>query len=204
MERSPATKFLLKLVTGLFLSLPPGALAHPPQEAKDVTSHQNAMDAFVATVKSLKEANVSSRQERHIANLSRPLMSRGSVHMDEEGTLFWKQEHPFPVLIKMMPESVEEIVAGSPPQRFTRDQNPYLITFSRAFVSLFAGETQQLSSLFKLEPVQTDSGWRIQLTPKDENVKKMINTISIFGAQRIEKFQFMESGTNRTTIYLSY
>lgn len=186
------------------MSLPHGALAHPPQEAKDVTSHQYAMEAFAITVKSLKEANASFRQERHIANLSRPLMSRGSVYMDEEGTLFWKQEHPFPVLIKMMPEAIEESVPDSPPQRITREQNPYLVTFSRAFVSLFAGETQQLSTLFKLEPVQTDSGWHIQLTPKDENVKKVINTINILGAQRVEEFQFMESGTNRTTIYLSY
>lgn len=192
------------LVTGLVLSLPHGALAHPPQEAKGGTSHQNAMESFAITVKSLKEANASFRQERHIANLSRPLMSRGSVYMDGEGTLFWKQEHPFPVLIKMMPEAIEESVADSPPQRITREQNPYLVAFSRAFVSLFTGETQQLSTLFNLEPVQTDSGWHIRLTPKDENVKKVINTINILGAQRVEQFQFIGPGINRTTIYLSY
>jgi len=204
MERSAATKSLLILVTSLVLSLPCGALAHPPQEAKGGTSHQNAMESFAITVKSLKEANASFRQERYIASLSRPLVSRGSVHIDGEGTLFWEQKHPFPVLIKMMPEAIEETVADSPPQRITERQNPYLVAFSQAFVSLFAGETQQLSTLFKLEPVQTDSGWHIQLTPKDENVKRVINTINILGAQKVEQIQIIESGTNRTTIYLTY
>jgi Outer membrane lipoprotein carrier protein LolA-like len=204
MERATAKKYILVLITGVVLSLPYGVLANPLQEAGGGPSHQRALNSFAATVRRLKEANAVFHQERRIASLSRPLISTGSVHLEEDGTLVWEQETPFQVLIRITPEAIEETVADSSPHRITRDQNPYLFAFSRAFVSLFTGDMRQLSTLFELEPIQVDSGWHIQLTPKGGNIKKVISTIGVFGADKVERIQIMESGTNHTNIYLTY
>jgi len=204
MERSTAKKYILILITGVVVSLPYGVMANPPEETEGGPSLQNALGSFAATVRSLKETNAVFHQERRIAGLSRPLMSAGSVHLEEDGTLVWEQETPFRVLIRITPEAIEETVADSPPRRITRDQNPYLVAFSRAFVSLFTGDMQQLSTLFELEPIQVDSGWHIQLTPKGGNIKKVISTIRIFGADKVERIQIIESDINLTNIYLTY
>ena len=204
MERPPAKQILLILISGLILSLPYKVSAHPKQVAVSETSYQSALTSFAVTVESLRQADANFRQERRIAGLLRPIISTGSVRLEADGALIWNQKFPFRVITRMTPDVIEETIEDSPLHRTTREQNPYLLAYSQAFVGLFTGNMQRLMTLFELQSIHTDTGWHVKLTPKDGNIKKVIRSINVLGTQRVEQIQIIEFGAGRTDIVLTY
>jgi outer membrane lipoprotein-sorting protein len=133
------------------------------------------------------------QQEKHLKFLHKPLLSTGSFTYDKSKGVIWKTLSPVPSLLlvndtQLLTAQGEQAV---PP------------AFGRVFKALLGGEISRLSEGFTIEGKEEKTGWQLQLTPKDELLKKAISTIQLTGDTELRELKIQETNGNISQIRFS-
>lgn len=143
-------------------------------------------------------------QTRHMQMFDAPLTSQGQFLLSREHGLWWQQSTPFPTSLVLTQDTLSQQVGSQPAQVMKVNDNPMVFYFSHVFLSLFKGDTSQLTEQFTLDFQSTNSSsWTLALTPKSAPLNKVFSHITIQGQSDINHIELMEIRGDRTEIEFS-
>ena len=139
-------------------------------------------------------------QSRTLAMFEQPLVSEGSFLLERQHGLLWQQNTPFPVNLVLTQDKLRQTFANQPAQVITAKENPMAFYFSKIFLSVFHGDTEQLQSQFDLQFSPQNEHWQLVLTPKEAPLNAVFKSIVLQGNQDIDSLVLEEVRGDKTEI----
>jgi Outer membrane lipoprotein carrier protein LolA len=159
-------------------------------------SHCNADDLLAQITVRLAQTPItqgSFKQEKQLNFLRKPLLSSGSFTYDQNKGVIWKTISPIPSLLLV---NDEHLLTAQGEQALPP-------AFGRVFKGLLGGELNRLSEGFEIIGKEQKTSWQLQLTPKDELLKKVIKSITLSGDSELRQLELHELNSNLTRIQFS-
>ncbi len=130
------------------------------------------------------------QQEKRLKILRKPLISTGTFTYHQSKGVIWKTLTPMPSLLLV---NEAHLVTGQGEQAVPP-------AFGNVFKALLGGELNRLTESFDITGKEQKSSWQLQLTPKDELLKKVISTILLTGDTELRQLELQEVNGNLTRI----
>jgi len=130
------------------------------------------------------------RQQKQIKVLHKPLISTGTFTYDQNKGVIWKTLTPVASLL-LVNES--KLLTGQGEQAMPA-------AFGKVFKAMLGGDLAALTDGFAVTGSDQKISWRLELTPKDEMLKKIISSILLSGDTELRKLEIREANGNITDI----
>jgi hypothetical protein len=140
-------------------------------------------------------------QTKTVAALSRPLQSNGVLGLSENQELVWQTLRPLKSTLVIDAEGVQQFNRND--QLVSEITNPVANELAQVFLNVLSGNTEALATVFTQNLTCEDSNWQLELVPADEDVKNLLSSLTLNGAEYIEKISFREIRGDYTEIVLS-
>lgn len=156
-------------------------------------NHSHAGDVTSQITSRLVKTEITQgdfQQEKHLKILRKPLISRGTFTYHQTKGVIWKTLTPVPSLLL-----VDDI-------RLLTAQGELAVpaAFSKVFKAMLGGDLKQLADGFSISGTDQKTSWQLELKPKDELLKKIINSIVLSGDNELRLLEIKEGGGNITRI----
>lgn len=112
--------------------------------------------------------------------LEEPLVSKGELTYKRPGQLSKRITHPEPIEQRIEGDKLSIIYQGKTNSIQLSDQ-PELAAGIYALQAVLDGDEKNLVAFFEQTYSESDSGWKLLLTPRDENVADSIELIILQG-----------------------
>jgi hypothetical protein len=120
---------------------------------------------------------------RYSALLSEPIFVTGELEHRTDGALVRRVESPYLETTELHDENVLVDRAGSKPRRFSLDRAPELRGLLASFGALLTGDREALERNFAVAVRGDPEHWRLELSPRDERLKRRLASIVVDGRQ---------------------
>ncbi|TRW93219.1 LolA family protein [Candidatus Methylobacter oryzae] len=129
-------------------------------------------------------------QQKHLKVLHKPLISSGTFTYDQNKGVIWKTLTPV-VSVLLVNES--KLLTGQGEQAVPA-------AFGKVFKAMLGGDLAALTDGFNVTGSDQKTSWQLELTPKDDMLKKVIGTMLLSGDTELRKLEIREAGGNVTDI----
>jgi outer membrane lipoprotein-sorting protein len=130
------------------------------------------------------------QQEKRLKILRKPLISTGSFTYHQTKGVIWKTLTPVPSLLLVNDSHLLT----------TQGELAVPAAFGKVFKAMLGGDLNQLSDDFSIAGSDQKTAWQIELKPKDEQLKKIINSIVLSGDNELRLLEIQETGGNISQI----
>lgn len=184
---------------GLFLLL--ASLASLPAIAADESAEREAL-AAVQTQGDVVRGDFV--QEKHLAELDQPLISKGRYVIARDHGLIWRVQDPLTTTLIISQRALLQRSQGQETLRISADKQPGLSVVTAVLLAVFQADTERLKNYFEIESLPADAGnWALQLQPKQASVAEFISSVKIAGGKNIERIDIAEAGGDRSVLRLT-
>lgn len=135
------------------------------------------------------------RQQQHLAMLSRPLVSTGSLLLIKGHGLQWQMKTPFTSDLKL--------IDGTLYSNGQADNLPGGEAFSRRLMMVLSGDFSALQKVFEIEVSGKPERWTLALEPRNATLKKVLQGLSVSGGRSPEQFRLDYPNGDYTVTTLS-
>ncbi len=134
------------------------------------------------------------QQQKHLKVLKKPLISTGSFTYDQNKGVIWKTLTPVESILlvnesRLLTEQGEQTVPAA---------------FGKVFKAMLGGDLAQLTDGFTITGTDQLTSWQLELTPKDEMLRKVISTMVLSGDTELRGLEIRETGGNITRISFTH
>lgn len=129
-------------------------------------------------------------QQKHLKVLHKPLISTGTFTYHQDKGVIWKTLTPVASLL-LVNES--KLLTGQGEQAVPA-------AFGKVFKAMLGGDISTLTEGFNVTGTDQKTSWQLELTPKDEMLKKIISTMVLSGDTELRNLEIREAGGNITRI----
>lgn len=150
---------------------------------------------------SVTRANFS--QDRYIQGINKPLHSTGQMIISKELGLWWQQQTPFIMTLKMNEQRMLQSISDQPPQIIKADEQPQLFQFNSLLAAIFNADNIILEKNFQLNLTEHDQQWQLILIPKQAPLNKIFNNITLIGDQYLLQIEINDKQNDKTLIMFS-
>jgi len=165
--------------------------------------NQTAFQTVEKQLSTAAEIRGQFKQTRHMRLLSEPLISYGTFTLQKTG-LHWQQTQPFPALLTVTNDTIKQTLPGAPPTVMTAKSQPVVFSFTKIFLSVFKGDTQNIRSYFDIYFSGDAADWQIGLKPKPGILKKAIRSITLAGSKTVREIRINQTHNNQMEITFSH
>ncbi len=129
-------------------------------------------------------------QQKHLNVLHKPLISTGSFTYDRSKGVIWKTQAPVASILlvnetRLLTGQGEQAVPGA---------------FGKVFKAMLGGDLTILAEGFELIGTVQKQTWQLELTPRDELLRKVIGKMVLSGDTELRDLEMRETGGNSTHI----
>jgi hypothetical protein len=144
------------------------------------------------------------KQVKNISALSRPLVSKGTVHVVDSDTVNWHQTLPYSMMMSFTPKGMLECLHDCKGKTATGNSNPFAVTLSKAFIGLLTGAPEQIEVFFTINIEKNEQGsWQLSMAPVDPMLSGIIKEITLQGGQYLREVQIFEVSGDNTLMEFS-
>lgn len=129
-------------------------------------------------------------QQKHLKVLHKPLISTGMFTYHQSKGVIWKTLTPVASLL-LVNES--KLLTGQGEQAVPA-------AFGKVFKAILGGDISALTEGFEITGTDQKTSWQLELTPKDDMLKKVIITMVLSGDTELRELEIREAGGNITHI----
>jgi len=129
-------------------------------------------------------------QQKHLKVLHKPLISTGTFTYDQNKGVIWKTLTPVASLL-LVNES--KLLTGQGEQAVPA-------AFGKVFKAMLGGDISALTDGFEITGTDQKTSWQLELSPKDDMLKKVISTMVLSGDTELRGLEIREAGGNITHI----
>lgn len=140
-------------------------------------------------------------QTKTVAAVSRPLVSSGVLGLSAGQELIWQTLLPLKSTLVIGSEGVRQFNRND--QLVNDVANPAAAQLAQVFLSLLSGNTEVLDAAFTQSLTCEGDAWQLNLVPLDADLKNMLESLALSGAEHIGKISFREARGDNTEILLS-
>lgn len=140
-------------------------------------------ETFGSVCKNLSERpNMTGNfsQVKTISAVGRSMKSSGTFIFSLDG-IMWKTEKPFPSTMVVGMTSVKQTLANGKETVIDASSNQIFTSISTTLNAMFSGNSEVLQNNFDVDFSFSGSDWKAVLLPKDNMVKKILQSLSISG-----------------------
>lgn len=130
------------------------------------------------------------QQQKYLKVLHKPLISTGTFTYHQSKGVIWKTLTPV-VSLLMVNES--KLLTGEGEQAVPA-------AFGKVFKAMLGGDLAELSDGFAMNGSDQKTSWQLELTPKDEMLKRIISMMLLSGDTELRCLEIRETGGNVTRI----
>ena len=171
------------------------------QTAESIEPEFKILSKALSTTKTLK-ANFT--QSKKIKVLKRPLKSNGELIFDRAIGVYWKLLKPFESTVVIDNNKLTSIDDDGKKISIKAEDKPMLYGFTKIFLSIFSGNTEELKKHFVIYYGKKESGWQVGLSPKSSELKKVLKKILLSGEKEsVSAITLWESNGDITAINFS-
>ena len=152
-----------------------------------------AQDVLTQITKRIDKTGITQgyfRQEKRLRVLKNPLISTGEFTYHWSKGVIWKTLTPAPSLLLI---NEARLLTAQGEQALP-------IAFGKVFKAMLGGDLSQLTEGFEITGSNGKPAWKIQLTPKDELLKKIIAGMQLSGDKDLRVLEISEANGNRSRI----
>lgn len=151
-----------------------------------------------------KTLKASFTQSKKIKVLKRPLKSSGKLVFDRSIGVFWQLQKPFKSTIIIDKEKLVSIDDDGKRISIKAEEKPMLYGFTKIFLSIFSGNTDELKKHFNIYYAKNSKGWHIGLIPNSSQLSKVLSKILLKGSgETINAITLWEENGDVTDIEFS-
>ena len=129
------------------------------------------------------EGRVEFREEQHDPLLSSKLVSRGWLSRDEAGNLTKQTVFPRQEVVIIGADRIE-LQRNGDTRSFNPAQRPAMASLFTSLRALIGGDASTLTEHFTAAAETVESGWAINLIPKDEALLKRLEKLEVHGHEQ--------------------
>lgn len=138
-------------------------------------------------------------QERLIADLARPSVSRGRIAVSRRDGLLWRIESPVQLTLAFAPSQIIE--TGPDGVRRLRSQGRSVDTqIGRVMRGILGADAEMLRAGFDARATGSLERWTVRLAPRPREMARVLREIRLAGARHLETIEVEETAGNLTTI----
>lgn len=130
------------------------------------------------------------QQEKRLKILRKPLISTGTFTYHQSKGVIWKTLTPIPSLLLV---NEAHLLTG-------QGEKSVPPAFGKVFKAMLGADLKQLSDGFVITGEDKKTAWTLQLTPKDELLKKIISSMVLSGDTELQVLEMQEVNGNTTRI----
>lgn len=162
----------------------------------------HADDLLDAILKRLSEPRVVRAQfvqERALADLERPFLSRGRIVVSREQGVLWQVDSPVKLALAFTPSQIIE--TGSDGTRRLRAQGRSVETqIGRVLRGILASDAETLRTNFDATAAGSPERWTIRLAPRPREMARVLREIRLAGSGHLEMIEVEETSGSQTTL----
>jgi outer membrane lipoprotein-sorting protein len=130
------------------------------------------------------------RQQKQIKVLRKPLVSTGTFTYDQNKGVIWKTLTPVASLLLV---NEAKLLTGQGEQTVPA-------AFGKVFKAMLGGDLAALTDSFNAKGTEQQNSWLLELTPKDDLLKKVIAAIKLSGDTELRELEIQETSGNVSRI----
>lgn len=135
-------------------------------------------------------AELDFREVRHSPLLSEPLVVTGRIWRDNRGHLVRETVEPRRATYTLTSSMIVIERPGRAPRNHSLAHAPELAVLYHGLSALLGGDADALRERFEHELTRDESGWRLQLRPRDGQLAESVSVLSLSGeGDQIQRFE---------------
>jgi hypothetical protein len=138
-------------------------------------------------------------QERHLADMTRPAISRGSVVVSQREGVLWRIEAPVKLAIAFAPDAIIETRPDGVRRLRAQGRDPQT-QIGRVMRGILAADAESLRGAFDATTDGNLDRWSIRLAPRPREMARFLREIRLAGGERLESIEIEETSGNLTAI----
>lgn len=141
-------------------------------------------------------------QERHIADMTRPTVSRGRITVSRQDGVLWQIESPVKLVLAFTPNGVIE--TGPDGVRRSRDQRRGAVDteVGRLMRSIVGANEEALKPSFDASAQGGLERWTVSFTPRAREMARFLKVVRLGGSRYLEMIEIEETSGNSTMVRL--
>lgn len=184
----------------------------------NISTHALTLDELQTQFSQHPVTRADFLQKREIKGMNMPLTATGQFIISKTAGLWWHQQTPFELTLRLNQQIMIQTVQGQKPEKMTVQSHPQLFQFNDLLTALFRGDLQLLEQKFKLEfkeldiqktapkrinTPNTSDTWRLVLTPKAAPLNRIFKSITLKGNHVLNTIEMHDLQGDFTHIQLS-
>ena len=147
----------------------------------------------------------SFEQSKQLQGFRNPLRSRGEFLIARERGVVWDTREPFASRTVLTRQKLlTRLPDGSSRVLLDASASPAMSAVNSLLLALVAGDLQALSQQFESsETLLADGAWRLQLTPREPGLARVIASIELSGDRHVRAIHISERAGDSTQIRFS-
>lgn len=162
-----------------------------------------ADDLLGSILKRLAEPRVVRAQfvqERHIADMARPTLSRGRITVSKPEGVLWQIESPVKVALAFTPSGIVQTGADGVTRRQAQRRGAVETEVARVMQGILGADEQALSANFDAAAQGGLERWTVHLKPRAREMARFLREIRLGGGRHLETIEIEETSGNLTAI----
>ena len=157
---------------------------------------QDPAGALTAHLKEAALVHLDFTQTRHLAALSRPLKSSGSMVLARDKGVIWALAKPVAITYVMGPKGLLVVNADGSQERKSARETPMVAQMGKIFQAVAQGDWQALEGLFSVTGEGRPDRWTVTLQPKAQ-AAPFLKRIRLEGGRFVERIRIDEASGDR-------
>ena len=143
-------------------------------------------------------------QERSIADMTRPTVSRGRITVSRQDGVLWQIESPVKLALAFTQNGVIE--TGTDGVRRSREQRRGAVDaeIGRLMRDIVGANEESLKTAFDAVAQGSIERWTVRLKPRAREMARFLREVRLGGGQRLETIEIEETSGNGTAIRMSH
>lgn len=176
------------------LILSPGRAQTPATDAA-----VSSLDDLLARFARLQGLRAHFEEEKRIALLKRPLKSEGTIHFAAPDLLLRRTERPEPAALLLAGDTLR-VADASGARSIDLQANAVVRHLVLTFVHVLHGDRAALERLYALRFTLVPGGWRLELTPRQADLAKVIRRATFVGKTAVVEEMSLQEQSGDTTV----
>ena len=139
-------------------------------------------------------------QTRALAGIRKPLVSNGRFVVARGLGVLWEDLAPFARTTRLTQGEILQTADGQTLMRLSADREPVVGIITGILFGVLAGDLDALARSFDASGEVEDERWRLEFTPKDAHLARLIRTLAMRGARDIEYVEIISAAGDATRI----
>lgn len=139
-------------------------------------------------------------QKKYLRALDTHIDSAGHFSYDQGQQIIWTTETPIESTMTVTPEGMVSSEGGEDILKLDAQEQPAVRIMNEIFFAVLTANWDRLDEYFTLTGSIEDKHWHAILTPKPQEMRKLITSVELSGSKLLEDVVLHESNGDRTRI----